>query len=170
MSEAPEFSRIVDRRHITIHPQHLVANEQERAALVRRFGLVSLDRLEATVALTAEGDVVEARGRVSADLVQSCAVSGDDLPVTLDEELVLRFVPDVPIEHEELELEEDQLDEIPYSGNTFDLGEAVAQTVALGIDPFATGPDADRVRREKGLLDEASAGPFAALAALKKDG
>lgn len=169
MIDTPEFSRVIDRRYITIHPPQLVANEDERAALARRFGLVSISRLEATVTLSVEGEMVEAKGRVSADIVQSCAVAGDDLPARIDEKLNLRFVPEVPIEVEELDLEESQLDEIPYTGTTFDLGEAVAQSVALAIDPFATGPNADRVRKEKGLLDEGSAGAFAALAALKKD-
>ena len=50
----------------------------------------------------------------------------------------------------------------------FDLGEAVAQDLALAIDPYAVGPGAERARKEAGLLDEAAAGPFAALEALKK--
>ena len=62
------------------------------------------------------------------------------------------------------------MDEIFYEGDSFDLGEAVAQSLALAIDPFACGPDADRVRQEKGLsADDQPSGPFAALAALKKD-
>ena len=104
-----------------------------------------------------------------AEIVQTCAVSGDDLPVTIEEPFTLRFVPEAPVTEEEIELEEEDLDEIPYAGTAFDLGEAVAQSLALAIDPFATGPDANRVRAEKGLLDEAAAGPFAALAALKKE-
>jgi hypothetical protein len=81
----------------------------------------------------------------------------------------LRFVPETVVEQEEIELEEEDLDEIPYAGTAFDLGEAVAQSLALAIDPYATGPDAERVRKEKGLTDEAAHGPFAALSALKKD-
>jgi hypothetical protein len=68
----------------------------------------------------------------------------------------------------EIELEESELDEIPYTGTSFDLGEAVAQSLALAIDPYAVGPDAERVRADSGLSDQAAAGPFAALAALKK--
>ena len=166
---APEFSRIVDRRHLTAPPVKLVANEGERRALASRFGLVRIDRLEAVVELEADGDAVIANGTLSAEIVQSCAVSGDDLPVTISEPVALRFVPEKRVETEELELAEEELDEIPYSGTSFDLGEAVAQSLALAIDPFATGPDADRVRKEKGLSDEAASGPFAALAALKKD-
>jgi hypothetical protein len=44
----------------------------------------------------------------------------------------------------------------------------MAQSLALAIDPYATGPEAERVRKEAGLLGEAASGPFAALAALKK--
>ena len=77
-------------------------------------------------------------------------------------------MPARTIDEEELELEEDDLDEIPFEGHTIDLGEAVAQSLALAIDPYATGPQADRVRKEVGLSDETANGPFAALAALKK--
>jgi uncharacterized metal-binding protein YceD (DUF177 family) len=101
--------------------------------------------------------------------VQSCAVSGEDLAVRIDEPLALRFVPAAQPEGEEIELDADELDEIPFEGHVFDLGEAVAQSLALAIDPYATGPEADQVRKEAGLLDEAASGPFAALAALKKD-
>ena len=165
----PEFSRPVDRRHLKAAPLRLAADETERKALARRFGLAAIPRLEAEVSLAADGEAVGAEGTLWADIVQSCAVTGDDLPVTIEEPLTLRFVPEGPATEEELELQEEQLDEIPYSGTAFDLGEAVAQSLALAIDPFATGPEADRVRKEKGLLDEAASGPFAALAALKKD-
>jgi len=165
----PEFSRPVDRRHISGQPLDLEASEAERAALAKRFGLVRIDQLSARLHLTCEGDVVTVQGRLSSRIVQSCAVSGEDLPVTIDEPLAFRFAPETAIEEEEIELEEQDLDEISYSGHTFDVGEAVAQSLALAIDPYATGPEADRARKEAGISDEAASGPFAALAALKKD-
>jgi uncharacterized metal-binding protein YceD (DUF177 family) len=165
----PEFARFVDRRRLTAKPVELIADEAERKALAARFGLVAIDRLEATIALAADGEAVVGDGALCAEIVQSCAVSGDDLPVTIAEPLHLRFVPEAPVEAEEIELAEEDLDEIPYSGTAFDLGEAVAQSLALAIDPYATGPGADAVRREKGLSDEAASGPFAALAALKME-
>jgi uncharacterized metal-binding protein YceD (DUF177 family) len=160
---------MVDRRGLTAAPLDLVADEAEREALARRFGLVAIDRLQASVTLEADGEIVTGEGTLSAEIVQSCAVSGDDLPVTIAEPLDLRFVPEAPVEQEEVELAEEELDEIPYSGTAFDLGEAVAQSLALAIDPYATGPDADAVREEVGLAEESPSGPFAALAALKKD-
>ena len=58
--------------------------------------------------------------------------------------------------------------EIAFEGDDIDLGEAVAETLGLAIDPYARGPDAEAARRAAGLSDEdAPTGPFAALAALK---
>lgn len=166
---APEFSRPVDRRHLPTAALHLVADEAEREALARRFGLVSIGRLETEVALEARGDAVAAEGTLVAEIVQTCAVTGDDLPVSIREPFALRFVPEAEAAaEEEVELTEEELDEIAYTGAAFDLGEAVAQTLALAIDPYAVGPDAERVRVEKGLAGEEASGPFAALAALKK--
>ena len=70
---------------------------------------------------------------------------------------------------EEIELDSSEPDEIYYEGQAFDLGEAVAQSFGLAIDPYAEGPDAGTTREKAGLLDAAPSGPFAALAALKKD-
>jgi uncharacterized metal-binding protein YceD (DUF177 family) len=164
----PEFSRPVDRRSLSAQPVEFVADEAERKALAGRFGLVAIERLEASVSLAAEGEEVVANGALSADIIQSCAVTGEDLPVTISEPLTLRFVPDAGVEEVEIELEQSDLDEIPYSGTTFDLGEAIAQSLALAIDPYATGANADAVRKEAGLSDVAASGPVAALAALKK--
>lgn len=166
-----EFTRMINLRGIGNAPEHLVASPEECTALAQRFGIVSVGRLEAEVTLAPEGGVVSANGRLRADFVQSCAVSGEDLPVSIDEPLAFRFVPEgaPSAPDEEIELDEDDCDEIPYAGTQFDLGEAVAQSLALAIDPYAVGPDAEEARRRAGIVSEAAAGPFAALAALKKD-
>ena len=166
---APEFSRMVDLRQITEAPLVVSATEDERRALARRFDLVSVDRLEATVSLIAEGAVVNATGRLSAAWVQPCAVSAEDLPVTADELIAFRFVPETRAHspEEEVELSDTELDEIEYTGTSFDLGEAVAQSLALAIDPFAVGPEAERARAAAGIVDENASGPIAALAGLK---
>lgn len=162
---------MIELRSVDARPRHLEANEAERTALAERFGLVAILRLEADVELVADGAAVEAKGTLSADIVQVCAVTGDDLPVAIREQLVFRFVPEgaPAAPDEEIELDAAELDEIPYEGSAFDLGEAVAESVALAIDPYAAGPNADAVRKEAGLMGEEDAGPFAALKALKKD-
>lgn len=173
MTDTPEFSRPCDIRGITAQPVTVEANEDERAALAQRFGLIAVGKLAATLSLEAHGDEVSANGTLTAEWVQSCAVSGDDLPMSIDDEITLRFVPmarlEASEEDEEIELEEDELDEIGYEGTSFDLGEAVAQSLALAIDPYAEGPQADEARRRHGLVEEGEAeGPLAeALKGLK---
>ena len=164
-----EFTRMIDLRQLVLEPLHVEATEAECAALAQRFDLVAVKRLVADVALEQDRNKVLAKGRLEADIVQSCAISGEDLPVRIAEPLNLRFVPEgsAPRPAEEVELALDDLDEIEFSGTAIDLGEALAQSMALAIDPFAEGPDAERVRAEL-LADREASGPFAALASLKK--
>lgn len=162
----PEFSRPFDVRQLDHRALTLVADEAERAALARRFDLVRIDRLEAEVVVQRDGQALDATGTLSADIVQSCAVSAEDLPVKIREPLAFRFVPAAAaLAVDEVELDVEELDEIPFTGTSVDLGEAAAQSLALAIDPFATGPEAEEARR---LLEERAANPFAALAELKK--
>jgi hypothetical protein len=166
---APEFSRMVDATRFDGKPIEIAADGAERAALAQRFGLVSIARLEAEVALSPDGVAVLASGTLNASIMQSCAISGEDLPIEIAEPLALRFVPETgETKDEEIELTEEELDEIPFVGRSFDLGEAVAQSLALAIDPYATGPQADDLRASGQVGDEAASGPFAALAKLKR--
>ena len=121
-------------------------------------------------ALKADGPTVRATGQLKADVVQSCAVSGEDLPVKIAEPIALHFVPpaDSPESEEEIELEAEDLDEIEMEGTRFDLGEAVAQSLALAIDPYLEGPGAEEVRKA-GLLGQGEGSPFAALKGLIKE-
>ena len=164
-SESPEFSRMIDARAVDGRQLVLTASGAECAALARRFALVGVDGLEATVLLARDGADISADGRLTARIVQPCAVSGEDLPVSIDEPLHIRFVPagdSGPAE--EIEISADDCDEIPYSGAHIDLGEAVAQTLGLAIDPYASGEHAEAARA--GLIAPAG-GAFAGLAKLK---
>jgi uncharacterized metal-binding protein YceD (DUF177 family) len=167
-----EFSRAVKARHLPPDPLTLEASEAERRALAERFGVVAVDHLRADIALSAAKDAILATGALSADLVQTCAVSGEDFPVHIEEPVALRFVaPVARAAEEDLELPDDEADEIEFTGDAFDLGEAIAQTLALAIDPYACGPAAEAARAEAGLAgDDQPRGPLAdLLAALKKD-
>lgn len=167
----PEFSLMIDLRQINDVPLTVEPDAAARRRLAGRFGLTEITRMRAEVVLEREGDRVTATGRLTADVIQPCRISGEDFPVSIDEPVALRFVPPTgeTAPDEEIELTADDLDEIEYEGTAFDLGEALAQTLALAIDPFAEGPNADAFRAEHDLNDSAPSGPFAALAALKKD-
>lgn len=165
-----EFSRTYDPRLLPGSRIDLEASEAERTALAKRFGLVRIDRMQARIELERESAGASAKGRLQAAIVQSCAVSGEDLAVVIDEPVNLHFIParGPSAPDEEIELEAEELDEIEFEGSLFDLGEALAQTLALAIDPYAVGPNAEEARRKAGLLEKDTSGPFAALAALKK--
>ena len=165
----PEFSREVDVRQAEGKHMQLVASPAECEGLARRFALVRIDRLAAELTLSRIEQGAEARGRLAAEIVQSCAVSGEELAVRIDEPLLFRFVAADESHQaaEEVEISLGDCDEIEFTGSVIDPGEAVAQSLALAIDPFAVGPNAAEARRRAGLLGEGEAGPFAALAALK---
>ncbi|MCJ2178900.1 YceD family protein [Novosphingobium album (ex Hu et al. 2023)] len=165
----PELSRVFDVRQVEGKAARIEANEAERQALAERFTLVRVDSLVADLELHRNDRTVEAHGRLKAEFVQSCAVSGEDLPVSADEPLYFRFVPEMTgyQPDEEIELTADDCDEVEYSGSHFDLGEAVAQSLGLVIDPYLTGPQADAARKAAGIGTPEDQGPFAALKGLK---
>jgi uncharacterized metal-binding protein YceD (DUF177 family) len=167
----PEFSRPIRIDQLARHAQTttITADDAEREALVKRFNLASLDRLEADYALSEENDAIFARGRVRAALAQPCVATGVPVPESIDTDFLLRFVKendDLP-EGEEMELDAEDCDTIGYDGLVIDMGEAVAETVALAITPYPRAPDADTHLREAGVISEEQASPFAALLALK---
>lgn len=170
---APELPRPVRHKPLPGGEVVIEANEAERAALAERCGVTRIESLTARLRLSEDDAAITANGTLQAALIQPCAISGEDFAVRINEPLALRFVPAQPIAAEpdmEIELADEDLDEIEYHGDTFDLGEAVAQSLVLAIDPYAEGPNADEARRAAGIVsDDAPRGPLAdALAALKR--
>lgn len=148
----------------------LVADEAERAAIARRLDLGAIERLEAHVTLARQGKVVRATGRLLASLEQSCVVTGEPVPAAVDEPFTLIFTPEPEAARadEEIELGEEDCDVVFHDGAAIDLGSAIADTLALGLDPYPRSAGADAALKEAGVLSEAEAGPFAALAKLKR--
>ncbi|VWX55864.1 YceD family protein [Sphingorhabdus sp. 109] len=170
MMEQPEFSRIVRLSEIgsTARSGELSADEEERKKLARRFDLPKISRLEASYSLLAGEDRIGFTGQLESDLQQRCVVTGESFQVRLREDFDIAFVPELDIAsaEEEIELTEEDCDIIEYENGQLDLGEAIAQTLYLALDPFPRGPNADAVAQEV-LKSEEEAGPFGALAALK---
>lgn len=165
---------MIKARPLPAAPVVIDASAEERAALAARFGLGAVESLRAEIILEAKPRAIRATGRLTAQIMQPCAISGEDFPVNIDEPVDLRFVEDnqrPATPAEEIELEADDCDEIEYAGDMFDLGEAVAQTLGLAIDPYAEGPNADAARATAGIVQEGEQdGPLAALlAGLKRD-
>lgn len=169
MSDRPEFSRRYSLAEIGATPRavSIEASPEERAALARRFGLVSLDALSAEARLATVAQGIEAEGRLTAKLAQSCVATGRPLPATIEEPFRVIFVLETAdAGAEEIELDADDGDTMEHDGQAVDLGEAVAQTLALALDPFPRAPDADEALKAAGILQEGETGPFAKLKGL----
>jgi uncharacterized metal-binding protein YceD (DUF177 family) len=166
---------VVQLARLSPRPQDypLVAPEAVRAALARRFGLQAIDRLEGRLAVVRAGEGARASGRLVADVVQSCVVSGEPVPAHVDEALELRFeLPEA--DGAEIELEADALDVMPVENDTIDLGEALAQALAVALEPYPRAAPEVLAKVRHLLLSEeeadaleaaakAAANPFSAL-------
>jgi uncharacterized metal-binding protein YceD (DUF177 family) len=148
----------------------LVADDAERAAVAKRLGLGALSCLEAHAILSRNGDIVRVRGRIAAALEQSCVVTNEPVPAHIDEPFELIFVPEPPPGQpdEEIELGGGDLDVVFHDGAQIDLGGAIADTLALSLDPYPRSAGAEAALREAGVMTEEQASPFAVLAGLKK--
>ena len=163
----PEFSRPLAAESVGTQPveRRIEAGPDERAALAGRFGLLALDRLEAILTLWRDkGDVIRLEGHFLADVVQSCVVSLAPVPAHLEADFETSYSASAVMDAEE---DLDPLGEDgpePIAAGEIDLGEAVAQQLAVTLDPYPRAPGATLAS-----TGEAEAqSPFAALAALKK--
>jgi len=177
-SAAPpaEFSRPIAADQIG--PQEtereIVANEIERARLAERFGLLALDRLAATLQLKrSRSGVIRATGRFEAEVVQACVVTLEPVPARLSEGFAVAFGPAAAAPQGEaviVDLDADDPAEELVDGR-IDLGEVVAQQLAVALDPYprARGAD-DKFKAADGAGPGSGDGtsPFAALERLRE--
>ena len=170
----PEFSRAVRTDTLGSQPRamDIAAGPEERAALARRFGLLDIDRLEADLAVSRVGDEIALHGTLQADVTQACVASGAPVPAALiiPFDILFRPQPAAGQPEDEIELGEKEMDVVFYDGGEIDIGEAVAETLALNLDPYPRAPEADAVLRAAGVKSEGEEdreSPFAALAGLK---
>ena len=101
--------------------------------------------------------------------VQRCIATGEPVAETIDTPFAIRFLreEDEIASGDEMELDADEVDTVSFSGESIDMGEAVAETLALSVDPYPRRPDADEWLRKMGVMNEEQASPFAMLAKLK---
>lgn len=171
----PEFSRPVRVDTLGEGPRtvSIEAEEGERAALSARFGLVSIERLWAEAALVRSGEAVSATGTLAALVTQSCVATGEPVEERVEAPFRIEFRPHPSATgpDEEIELGEGDLDVVFYDGASVDLGEAVAETLPLSLDPYPRSAGAEAALREAGVRSEdeakAESSPFAVLKTLK---
>jgi uncharacterized metal-binding protein YceD (DUF177 family) len=182
---APEWSVVVPAEDVGDSPVHMVieANEDERAAIARRLGIVAVDSLKADLTLARAQDrrVVHVMGTLRAAVRQNCVVTLEPAESGVEEafegwfadpeqavsfararrdRLKLKAGIDVPIleEHEDPE---------PMTGGGVDVGELVVQNLSLAIPPYPhsdhAGQDENRKKISQDDRPPLRKNPFEAL-------
>jgi uncharacterized metal-binding protein YceD (DUF177 family) len=165
---APEFSRIISVARIPPvgTEESLTAKPDERAALAKRFDLVKLSSLTATVTVQPSGEqIIHVKGMAAADIMQQCVITLEPLPSHIDLDIDVEFVPAEAHKAGSGSPYADDLDsEIElYDNGKIDLGEIVAQHLGIAIDPYPRKPDARLPATEFGAKADMRQ-PFAQLA------
>lgn len=161
-----EFSHRLALTHVPAAGQtlKLAAGPDERQALARRFGLLKLSALEATLRLALRTDgAIQVAGELTADLEQACGITLTPVRQVVREAVDWRLLP----EGMEPSDGEDDPDDIETEQGMADLGEALAQQLSLAIDPY---PRASGAEMPQDLGDGGAHGPFAKLLQLKPQG
>ena len=162
-----EFSRPlqVDRVPKLGSTEKLSADPEELKALARRFKIPALHALTAEIRATPwRGGGMKLEGYITADMEQVSVVSLEPFRETVSVPLARYFLPHGAVVDNE---QEDDAD--PIDNGWIDLGEVVAETLALDLDPYPRKPgEAFPGHVEDDGEDAKVPSPFAALAA-KKD-
>ena len=125
----------------------IVASDNERAALAKRFGFLGLPAFSARVTVDRRlGGQIVVEGRLRGRLVQACVLTLD--PVTQDLDDTFRIVfkqdltDDLDPESGEAVLSAQADAPEPLTGNMLDIGEIVAEQLSLAADPYPRRPGA----------------------------
>jgi len=173
MTDTPEFSRLLSVARIPPSgtQEKLSATPTECAALAKRFDLVSVGSLSAELDIAQTGrQSFKVTGTIKGEVAQRCVVTLESLPVHINLNVDMTFIPAVDDVEATGNTYPDELEEEfeVYSGSKIDLGEMVAQYMAISLDPYPRKPDAALPKTEFGAKIEVKQ-PFAKLAeAFKK--
>jgi uncharacterized metal-binding protein YceD (DUF177 family) len=142
-----EFSRLFNLGDLGRHGviMEISAEPEERAALARRFGLVAIDSLAAEITITrGEGDpVVKLRGRIAAEVVQSCVVTLEPVANAVEGIVEMAYTTEADLAgavsdmapDDDVAPDEDDRPEF-LDGDEIDVGEVVAEHLGLHLDPY----------------------------------
>lgn len=127
--------------------RRIEANAAECAALAALFNLPAIGSLTGDFRLHHEQrGIIAATLRLRAAVTQTCVITLEPFDAVVTEDAALRLVPAASIhEAAELVVDADTLegpDEIPYAGETIDLGAILAEQLALALDPYPKKPGA----------------------------
>lgn len=147
MKEADsEFSRAVEALAVQAQPttRSIKANAMERQALAKRFSLIAIGRLEAQFELRRRSpEIIEVRGHLSSDVVQTCVVTLDPVASTVETEFLRLYGETESDTSGDIDIDlEVEVPEFLVNGR-IDLGEIAAEELALALDPYPRSPGAE---------------------------
>lgn len=144
MAPKSEFSRLTVVRRIGAGGLSVTveATAEECVHIAKRLNLPEVTMLRCKYRLEAgPRSEVTAHGALAARFKQECVLTLEPFEDVLAGSFTVRFVPE---EHfvESPEPDLDALDEIPYEGDSIDLGEAAIEQFALDLPLYPHAPDA----------------------------
>lgn len=149
-SLADIFSRKLRIGKISATPlaRSINADPAECAALAALFGLPRIEMLAGDFVLTAtKHGAIDAQLSMHAKVTQFCVVTLEPFDAELVEDAALRFIPESEFDDSpftEFGPEDAEgPDEIPYANESIDLGAALAEQLALALDPYPRKPGAE---------------------------
>lgn len=154
----------------------ITPTDAERAEIASLQDLQALPAMSFTYTLRhISGGGLRLKGRLEADVVQTCVVSLDPVPAHLDVDLEAEFWPPAVIEQTEAEnpTQPSPLADWPepIQDGKIDLGPIIYESLATALDPYprkqgarVDWPEEDGDEQAK----KAGQGPFAALERLKR--
>lgn len=167
----PEFSYIVDVNRIPVSGLilDLSADPEQCGALAARFKIPSLRHLSAHLVFKRiNSSRVRVDGALNAEVEQICVVSLKPFVQRVEDTFSVVFSEgnDDTLRLNEIDLDMGEDDEIEYlPEGKADVGELVAQSLSLALDPFPRAPDA--VFHQEDPDDSGTENPFSVLEKLK---
>lgn len=163
----PEFSRPLqtDRVPKAGSLEKIAAEPQELKALARRMKLPAIHSLTAEIRATPwRGGGLKLEGHVTADIEQVSVISLEAFRETVSIPVARYFLPPGAVVENE---EEDDADSI--ENGWVDLGEVVAETLALDLDPYPRKPGEAFAEHIEDDEPAKAPSPFAVLARRKPE-
>jgi len=133
-----------------------------------RFGLPAIHNLAAELKVSRwRGEGLRIEGRFSADLDQICVVSLEAFRSTLSDTFESYFLPaGRKAGKDEAAIEEGDAE--PFENGVIDMGEAVAEAMAVALDPYPKKPGVSFEDIVEDTDSSQEQNPFAGLSQLKK--
>ena len=137
-------------------------DESECAALAARYGFAAVARLSARLKVKRAGPGHwNVTGKLQAEVTQLCGVTGEPVPESVDFTIEERYCR-ASEEGTDIDVSLDGFE--PLVDGAIDLGEVVAQTLAISVNPWPRSVDAPH---SFAVGESEKEHPFAGLAALK---